>query len=413
VSDTQHTRWDRASGAGARTIVVAGAGIGGLTAALALAARGFRIIVLEKSGRLEEAGAGIQLSPNASRILLDLGLAEHLTSQVIAPDTISIASARTGGEIGQIPLGDHARFRYGAPYWIAHRADLQKALLARVAATGDIELRLGTQFEDVAPHGRGVSVGLRHGTTHLQEPAVALIGADGVWSAVRQQVFPKSQARFSGRIAWRGIADADQLPGQLKAGRVQLWLGPNAHLVAYPISGGQRVNVVAITGGTWNRPGYDEAAEAHEIQARFDVKTWPAPARMLVGAVESWRRWALFTVDGSAPWVSGNVALLGDAAHAMLPFVAQGAAMAIEDAATLAERVSETRGDPAGIATALERYAAARRARVLRVQRTAQRNGQIYHMRGAMGLARDMVIRLSSGPQLLARQDWIFDWRLR
>ena len=413
MSDANQTRTDRAGSAGARTIVVAGAGIGGLTAALALAAKGFRVIVLEKSERLEEVGAGLQLSPNASRVLIDLGVREALEPRVIAPEAVSIFSARTGTEIGQIPLGEPARFRYGAPYWIVHRADLQQALVARIAATSDIDLRLGCQFEDVASYAKGVTVAQRRGGSRHQEPALALIGADGVWSAVRNQVFPKTQAVFSGRIAWRGTADTSQLPSQFKLGRVMLWLGPNAHLVAYPVSGGRRLNVVAVAPGSWSRPGYNETAEPVDIQSQFDVRNWPGPVRMLVGAVEGWRRWALFGVDGTSPWTSGRVALLGDAAHAMLPFVAQGAAMAIEDAAVLADRLAGTLNDPARVPAALEQYAAARQGRVVRVQRTARRTGEIYHLRGAMALGRDTFIRLSSGPRLLARQDWIYDWRLR
>lgn len=412
MTDAYRTRPDRTGAAGARTIVVAGAGIGGLTAALALAAKGFRVVVLEKSERLEEVGAGLQLSPNASHVLIDLGLREALAPRVIAPDAVGIFSARSGQEIGQIPLGDTARFRYGAPYWIVHRADLQRALVECVAATPDIDLRLGAQFEDVASYAKGVTVVQRRGGARQQEPALALIGADGVWSAVRNQIFPKAQASFSGRIAWRGTADASQLPRPLKLSRVMLWLGPNAHLVAYPVLGGQRINVVAVAPGTWNRPGYNESADPVDIQSQFDTRNWPALARVLVGAVEGWRRWALFGVDAANPWVSDRIALLGDAAHAMLPFVAQGAAMAIEDAAVLADRLSKALTDPAGVPAALQHYAAARQARVAKVQRTARRTGEIYHLRGAMALARDTFIKLSGGQRLLARQDWIYDWRV-
>jgi salicylate hydroxylase len=394
-----------------RTIIVAGAGIGGLTAALALAAKGFRIVVLEKAERLEQVGAGLQISPNASRILIDLGLEPGLAPRLIVPEAVSIISARTGREIGCIPLGEAARFRYGAPYWILHRADLQAALLARVRDNPDIDLRLGAQFEDIATYPKGITVVQRKGNARQHETALALIGADGVWSTVRHHVFPKSQAIFTGRIAWRGTVDARQLPREFNLSRVQLWLGPNAHLVAYPVSGGQRINVVAVTGGTWNRPGWNEDAQAGEIQHQFALRQWPISARMLVGAVEGWRRWALFAVDGHGPWVSDRVALLGDAAHAMLPFVAQGAGMAIEDAAVLADCLAPSLGDPAGIAAALLRYEATRKGRVVRVQRTAQNSGRIYHLRGPMALARDTTIRLLGHDRLLARQDWIYDWR--
>ncbi|WP_315831759.1 FAD-dependent monooxygenase [Bradyrhizobium prioriisuperbiae] len=393
-----------------RTILIAGAGIGGLTAALALASRGFRIVVLEKAERLEQAGAGLQLSPNASRILISLDVAPLLASRVIVPDAVHIMSARTGRQIGRIPLGAQAGARYGAPYWIVHRADLQAALLARIGDIADIELRLGTSVEDVVDSADGVTVTQRTGDSLLKETALALIGADGVWSTVRQQVFPKMQARFTGRIAWRGTVDAGRLPQDFNRHGVQLWLGPNAHLVAYPMSGGERINVVAISTGSWSAQGWDEAADTADIAQQFDLGRWPPAARSLVGTVDSWRRWALFAVDAEASWTNNSVALLGDAAHAMLPFVAQGAGMAIEDAAVLAESLADMT-TPNEVPAALVRYSTQRRARVARMQRTARHTGQIYHLRGPLAVARDTVIRLLDGERLLSRQDWIYDWK--
>lgn len=191
-----------------RTIFVAGAGIGGLTAALALATKGFRVVVLEKAERLEEVGAGLQLSPNASRILIDLGLGPRLASRVVVPEAVSILSARAGGEIARLPLGAAASEAAGAPYWVVHRADLQAALAAEAMAHPDVELRLGCQFEDVAAHAKGLTVVHRRGDERRQDVALALIGADGVWSAVRHHLFPQVRAEFSGLIAWRGTLDA-------------------------------------------------------------------------------------------------------------------------------------------------------------------------------------------------------------
>jgi salicylate hydroxylase len=393
-----------------RTIVVAGAGIGGLTAALALAAKGFRVVVLEKAARLEEAGAGLQLSPNASRILIELGLQDRLGSRAITPDAISIMSARSG-EIARLPLGEAASFRAGAPYWVVHRADLQSALQAEVNDNPDIDLRLGCQFEDVVTHAKGLTVGQRSGMTRQQEPALALVGADGVWSAVRHHLFPEVQPQFSGLIAWRGTIEATQLPREYTSKRVQLWMGPDAHLVAYPISGGRQINVVAIVPGTWNRPGWSAPGDAMEIKNAFAPQRWPGPARMMISAVDDWRKWALFTVPEGGEWSSGAMTLLGDAAHAMLPFAAQGAAMAIEDAAVLAKCLAGTGDNAAGIAPALQRYAGLRGARVTRVQRAARRNGNIYHLSGAAALARDLFIRAIGPQRMLARQDWIYDWQ--
>lgn len=394
-----------------RTIVVAGAGIGGLTAALALAAQGFRVVILEKAERLEQAGAGLQLSPNASRLLVELGLQKRLAACAVTPESINIMSAREGGEIARLPLGEAANFRAGAPYWVVHRADLQGALQAHVNDNSDIELRLGCQFEDVTSHAKGLTVVQRSGNSRHQELAVALIGADGIWSTVRHHLFPEVQPQFSGLIAWRGTLDATALPREYTSPRVQLWMGPKAHLVAYPISGARRINVVAIVPGTWNRPGWSAPGDANEIKAAFSQQ-WPATARMLIGAIDEWRRWALFTVPDIGQWSDGAIALLGDAAHAMLPFAAQGAGMAIEDAAVLAKALSESTGEnTAGIPAALKRYGRLRRARVLRVQRAARRSGQIYHLTGPLALARDLSIKALGPDRMLARQDWIYDWR--
>jgi salicylate hydroxylase len=395
-----------------RTIIVAGAGIGGLTASLALARQGFRVIVLEKAERLEEVGAGLQLSPNASRVLIDLGLQPRLAPRAVIPDAISLMSARSGGEIARLPLGDAATFQAGAPYWVVHRADLQAALQAEVNDNPDIELRLGCQFEDVGTHAKGLTVGQRSGTARQQELAVALVGADGIWSAVRHHLFPEVQPRFSGLIAWRGTLDATQLPREYTSRRIQLWMGPNAHLVAYPISGARQINVVAVVPGTWNRPGWSAPGEANDVKSAFVSARWHAVPRMLIGTVDEWRKWALFTVPDGGDWTDGAVALLGDAAHAMLPFAAQGAGMAIEDAAVLAKCLGETQneGGPT-VPAALKRYARLRRPRVARVQRAARQAGRIYHLSGPLAGARDLIIKGMGAKRVLARQKWIYDWR--
>jgi salicylate hydroxylase len=397
-----------------RTIFIAGAGIGGLTAALALAAKGFRVVVLEKAERLEEVGAGLQLSPNATHVLVGLGLAEPLRSRAVVPEAVCIMSARAGGELLRLPLGEAAGQHAGAPYWVVHRADLQGALAAEVADHPGIELRLGATFEDVAVHAKGLSIVHRCGNLRQNELASALIGADGVWSTVRQNLFPEVRPRFSGLIAWRGTIEATQLPKDYGSRRVQLWMGPNAHLVAYPIAGGRQINVVAVVPGTWNRPGWSTPGDSSEVLDAFPASHWPGPARMMLAAVDGWRKWALFGVpEGGCDWSKGSVALLGDAVHAMLPFAAQGAGMAIEDAAVLAHCLGGNATDsPASVAAALKQYGRARQARVRRVQRTARRNGRIYHLTGPAALARDLTIRALGPQRMLARQDWIYDWRL-
>jgi salicylate hydroxylase len=396
-----------------RTIFVAGAGIGGLTAALSLAAKGFRVVVLEKADRLVEVGAGLQLSPNASRILVDLGLTERLGRRAVTPEAISIMSARAGGEVSRLPLGEAASSRAGAPYWVVHRADLQTALQGAVNDNPDIELRLGCQFEDSTAHAKGLTVVQRSGNMRRQDLAMALIGADGIWSSVRHHLFPETQPQFSGLIAWRGTLDARQLPREYTARRVQLWMGPHAHLVAYPISDARQINIVVVVPGTWNRPGWSAEGNALELRDVFASSRWPGPARMMISAVDDWRKWALFTLPEGGEWTKGAVALLGDAVHGMLPFAAQGAGMAIEDAAVLAHTLSEGPLDTAtGVAAALKRYAKLRRARVARVQRAAQSQGRIYHLTGPLALARDLAIKAIGPQRVLARQNWIYDWRL-
>jgi len=398
--------------AASRTIFVAGAGIGGLTASLALAGQGFRVVILEKTPRLEEAGAGLQLSPNASRVLIDLGLQPRLAPHAVTPDAISLMSARSGGEVLRLPLGEAATVAAGAPYWVVHRADLQAALQAEVNDNPDIELRLGCQFEDVVTHAKGLTIVQRSGMTRQQELALALIGADGIWSTVRHHLFPEVQPQFSGLIAWRGTLDTTQLPREYASCRVQIWMGPDAHLVAYPISAARKINVVAVVPGTWNRPGWSAPGEVCEIKNAFASARWPGNARMIVGAVDDWRKWALFTIPDGGEWTAGAIALLGDAAHAMLPFAAQGAGMAIEDAAVLARCLGERIGENApGIPAALKNYAQLRRSRVARVQRAARQSGRIYHLRGPAAYARDLAIKAMGARRMLARQDWIYDWR--
>ncbi len=396
-----------------RTIVIAGAGIGGLTAALALAAKGFRVVVLEKAERLEEVGAGLQLSPNASRILVGLGLKDRLGARAVTPEAVSIMSARAGGELLSLPLGETAAARAGAPYWVVHRADLQAALVGAAQDHPDIELRLDATFEDVAAHGRGLTVVHRRGHARHDDLASALIGADGIWSAVRQQLFPEVQPAFSGLIAWRGTLDAAQLPKDFAVRRVQLWMGSNAHLVAYPISGGRQVNVVAVVPGRWNQPGWSTPGDANEVMDAFSARHWPQQARTMLAAVGGWRKWALFTLPDGCGWSKGPIGLVGDAVHAMLPFAAQGAGMAIEDAAVLAEHLGgDATESAAGITAALKRYGRARQARVKRVQRLARQQGRIYHLGGAIALARDLTIRALGPERMLARQDWIYSWRV-
>ncbi len=391
----------------ARTIVIAGAGIGGLTAALTLAGQGYHVVVLEKAERLADIGAGIQISPNAARILIALGLKDAIAARATSPDAVRLMSARAGGEIARLPFRDNTSGRAGAPYWVIHRADLQAVLLDAVRAHADIDLRLGHPFESAAAHANGVSVDAGHGHNRESISALALIGADGVWSGVRQHIFPEAKPNFSGLTAWRGMIDARVSFENC----VQVWMGPNAHLVMYPISGGRQINVVAIVRGDWKEQGWSAPGHPAEIRSRF-AAGWPAPVQRTIDAVDQFTRYALFTMPDGGIWNAGPVTLLGDASHAMLPFAAQGAGMAIEDAAVLAKCVGRFGASttPASIVEALAAFGHQRRTRITRVHRTARQSGKIYHLRGPMALARDLTIGLLGGKRLLERQNWIYDW---
>ena len=386
------------------TIVVAGAGIGGLTAALTIARAGFRVVVAERSAELTEIGAGIQLSPNAAVVLNALGLETALAKVSTEPSEIAIRSGVTGDTLATLPAGAFAN-RYGAPYRVVRRVDLQAVLLEAVRRNDDITLVLGTTVDDALPRAGALLVRIGRDDGGESISAVGLIGADGVWSGLRRQISGANAARFAGRTAWRTVIPIEDAPSFLRPEAVGLWLGPQAHLVHYPIAKGAAVNVVAIVEDADDRPGWDTDADRHLIAERF--RDWCPEVKAVAGASSPWRKFSLNTVDPTGRWVEGRTALLGDAAHAMVPFLAQGAAMAIEDAAVLGRALAAWPGD---VPAALAAYEADRRPRVTRVWNSAWRTGRHYHQTGILAAARDLVLR-SVGPQfLLSRNDWIYRW---
>jgi salicylate hydroxylase len=388
-----------------RTVIIVGGGIGGLTAALALAAKGFRIVVVEQAQRLEETGAGIQLSPNATRVLSALGLAERLAAVAVAPGAVAVRSYR-GREIVRIPLGSFAESRYGAPYWVVHRADLQTALLSAVRANPDITLRLGTGAQDFATHANGVTVDLSTATGPADEHGIALVGADGLWSTLRARLGDRKPPRFAHRTAWRAMLPARLLVPEFRETVVSLWLGRDAHLVFYPVHGGEALNIVAIVRDEWHSTNWSAAGSREELLAHY--ANWPPRVRNLLALPERWLKWALYDRARLGRRGRGPVTLLGDAAHPMLPFLAQGAAMAIEDAYVLAEQLARTPDHPEQAFRVYERQRARRTARV---QAAARFNGRIYHLKGPAALARNMAVRRRGGVSLLQRYDWLYGWR--
>ena len=408
------------------SIAVAGAGIGGLTAALLLSRAGFAVSLIEKRTRVEEEGAGLQLSPNASRILIGAGLGHVLSRRAIAPECVRIRRGKDGRDLATIPLGQTIKKRHGAPYLVIHRAELASLLLDAVRASPGVRLLYGREARGVAEHDGGITVSL-HGDRGSESAleASALVAAEGIWSA---HAPADSLPRFSGFCAWRALVPAASAPELVGSGEVGLWLGPRAHLVHYPLKNAGVVNVVAVIEDRRPRAGWSRAGEKGVIAGAF--AGWAEVPRALIASAPSWKCWSLFDRKPARRWGNGLVTPLGDAAHPILPFLAQGAALAVEDAAVLAANLapmakpdeiivgglndaktqrSEAQGS-ADIGRALRRYEGERAARTIRAQREARRNMLAYHATFPLSLVRDLVLARASGEQLLARFDWLYGW---
>ena len=365
--------------------------------------------MLEQAERLEETGAGIQLSPNATQILIALGVGERLRPHAVMPQALRVLRARGGREIVRMPLGEAATQRYGAPYWSIHRGDLQAALAAAVGAELDISLRLGIRVEDFVVHGNGVIVSARSRSGVWHERGDVLLAADGLWSATRARLGFREPPRFAGRVAWRALVPAAEAAPEFREPLIHLWLGRKAHIVHYPVKAGAAINVVVIVNDTWRTPErWSEPATRDDLLPRLSGEQLAPQLSGLIGQPDAWLKWALFDRAPLPSWSQGPVALIGDAAHPMLPYLAQGAAMGIEDAAVAAQCLARM---PDDAAAALRAYCAVRRARTAKVQRLAARNGGRYH-RGFVGaVLRDAAMRMMGGARLLHHYDWLYDWR--
>jgi salicylate hydroxylase len=397
-----------------KKLLIAGAGIGGLSAAIACARTAapadLSITLFERSNELAEVGAGLQLGPNVTAVLNRWGLEQALHKVAMVPESLRVMSAITGAELGKLVLGAHARVRYGAPYLTIHRSDLQALLLSALKHCENVEINLGCAIADFDQDGKGVAV---HTTDGRQVQGDALVGADGLWSRVRQQLLSDGPPRVTGHVAHRALVKQADLPERLRTRQITVWLGPHLHVVHYPVRGGDWLNVVAIHQGLPGRPddkdatNWDRAANAVALQTAM-AATCPA-LQDLMQSIEPWRLWALSIrppVRNSRSMAQGRVALLGDAAHPMLPFLAQGAGMAIEDAQALANSLSDDATDVPG---ALLVYAARRWQRNARVQARSIRNGQIFHATGPLRVARDVSLALL-GNKLLD-MPWLYRHR--
>ncbi|QFI66128.1 FAD-dependent monooxygenase [Sinorhizobium alkalisoli] len=382
----------------AAPIAIVGAGIAGLTMALCLARQGFNTDIFEQAETLEEVGAGLQLSPNASRILIELGLLEALRAVWSEPDTIALADGRSLRTLARVPAGADARNRWAAPYGVLHRASLQRILLHAVQSEPRCRLHLGSRIEGDPVPAVMAATGRRPSVT---------IGADGIRSQVRATLPQGGAVRFTGDVAWRLMVPRACAANCLSDDRVTAFLGANAHLVVYPIRETDSFNLIAIIGGrpaneTW--VGQNSEERRRELAAAF--RHWNAGLRSMLDSAASATYWPLCTV-GKGPWHNGrDIVLIGDAAHAMTPFAAQGAAMAIEDAQELARCLK--RCDD--VAAALRQYEAARRPRIARVRKRGAFNRFAYHAGGPIQVVRNAVLALRGPETLAADLDWLYGY---
>lgn len=386
-------------------IVVVGAGIAGLTAALALSGRGHGIAVIERRTGFGEPGAGIQLSPNATGVLDGLGLGPALARIASEPSGITIRSLRSGREIGRVALGPRMRRLHGAPYLSVARADLHTILLDAARSRPDIRLRVGREVLSVTNEADEIGIGIgSSGGSREEIAADLLIGADGIGSGIRRHLGDGRQPAATGYAAYRATIAAGALPAGFDPQDGGLWLGPGCHLVHYPIDGGRRLNVVAVARRSGVLDGWSQAASRTEVLAGFGRA--PREVADLIGSAESWSAWSLCDLPVRSLG-SGRTVLIGDAGHPILPYLAQGGALAIEDAGVLGRLLGP---DPSAVAEALRAVRHARLGRVRRVQNQARRNGRIYHASGPVALGRDLVMRRLGPDGMTDRYAWIYGW---
>ena len=378
------------------SILIVGGGIGGLAAALALSKEGAKPHLLERSLVFSEVGAGIQMGPNVTRTLFSWGLERALLKFVSSPHQLQVRDTPSGASLGVLRLGQRSLETYGAPYFTIHRADLHQVLLQKVQEDGAASLSLQCEIDAVQDKGDHLEVHLQNQQIHGAEclRPEALVGADGLWSITRKNVLPSAEPRATGMVAYRALLPMQSLPERLRTRDVTVWVGPKVHAVLYPIRGGDFLNLVVILHRQCpeSLEGWDHAANKRDLE--LAMGSAHANLMDVLGAVQDWRLWQLFDrppVCGAHEMAKGRIALLGDAAHPMRPFLAQGAGMAIEDALQLA--ASWARSDLT-VPARWQLYAQTRWARNAKVQQRSIRNGEIFHMQGPMKWGRDLAMRM-------------------
>lgn len=377
------------------SILIVGGGIGGLAAALACAQRGAQAHVIERAHAFSEVGAGIQMGPNVTRTLFSWGLEKALREVVFSPERLQVRDVQTGRSLGVLRLGQRSLTTYGAPYFTVHRADLHQVLLQQVLNEGAARLSLQAEVDlireevdQLTVQGRGLSTAILE---TLQTEA--LVGADGLWSTTRQHITDNASPRVTGLLAYRALVPMHSLPESLRTQDVMVWVGPKVHAVLYPVRRGEYLNLVVIVRGQApeSLEDWDHAGNKQELNGAMGFAH--AELKNVLEAVEAWRLWPLCDrppVRGPQDMAKGRIALLGDAAHPMRPFLAQGAGMAIEDADTLAAcwAMSEL-----PIEDRWRLYAQKRWARNAKVQQRSIRNGEIFHSEGMLRWGRDLAMK--------------------
>jgi len=384
-------------------VLVAGGGIGGLAAALALTRQGMKVTVLEQAAELGEIGAGIQLGPNAFAAFDALGVGPKARARAVYTDEMVMHDALDESLVGRIPVGEAFRQRFGNPYAVIHRADVHQSLLEGAQECGRIEVRTSTAVARVEQDDAGVTVIDAKGGRHR---GAALIGADGVKSAVRAQ-YVNDPARVSGHVVYRAVVDRQDFPADLQWNAASIWVGPNCHLVHYPLRGGEQYNVVVTFHSRQAEQWSVTEGSREEVQSYFDGIC--PRARQLIDLPKSWKRWATADREPIGQWTFGRTTLLGDAAHPTLQYLAQGACMALEDAVTLGEalRVHGNAFEPA-----FAHYQRSRIARTARIVLSAREMGRIFHAKGVERLVRNDLWKGRSPERFYDALEWLYGWKV-
>ena len=380
-------------------VLIVGGGIGGLTAALALARQGIPSQVIEQAAAFKEIGAGIQLGPNVFRMFERLGLIEPISALAVFPENLVMLDSISGEEVARIPLRDAFRRKFHYPYALIHRADLHNVLLEHCRKSNLIRLDAAQKIVDLAETSGVITAKTANGKDYR---GAALIGADGLWSTIREFVVGDGKPKPAGHIAYRAVLPTMEIPEQYRWRNMTLWAGEKVHFVLYPLRS-ELYNLVAVFHSNRYEEGWDSFGDPAELHERFAATC--APVRMLLNKIESWRMWVLCDRPPIKGWSRGRVTLLGDAAHPMLQYLAQGACMAVEDAICFADKAVEMNGD---YAKAFRAYQQARYLRTGRVQIMARVYGEFYHAGGVAKELRNLMLGSRTPDDAMIGMDWLY-----